>query len=259
MNDASRNLFSQPVGGYRRLDSFTLATIVQIETWRFCQTFLDLRNDPKGRWFDQMTQAARSGRANLIEGSENTATSKETEIKLLGVAKASLAELLGDYEMWLAFSNRLPWTKEEAGAVFRTVLDPAPQGGDDALRDSAVHVRTQRAKFSRWLDDPDPCVRANCLLVLIRRTVHMLQRQLHALGETFAETGGLREKMATMRIAARSKQRSEDAAPDPDAPACPKCGRPMRRRIKRDTGEPFWGCTGYAEGCRGTRPMTAGE
>jgi four helix bundle suffix protein len=241
--------------GYKRLDVYILMNIIQLETLVFCRRFLSLANDPCGRQFDQMTQAARSGRANLIEGSENTATSKETEIKLLGVAKASLAELLGDYEMWLAFSNRLPWTKEESGDVFRTVLDPAPQGGDDALRDSAVHVRTQRAKFSRWLDDPDPCVRANCLLVLIRRTVHMLQRQLHALGETFAETGGLREKMATMRIAARSKQQSGGSVPDPDTPNCPKCGRPMRKRIKRDTGEAFWGCTGYAEGCRGTRPM----
>ena len=156
MNDNSSNLFGQSVGGYRKLDSFALASIVQIETWRFCQSFLDMRNDPKGRWFDQMTQAARSGRSNLIEGSENAATSKETEIKLLGVAKASFAELLGDYEMWLAFSNRLPWTREEASGAFHVVLDPMPRSGDDILRDSAVHVRAQRAKFARWLDDADP-------------------------------------------------------------------------------------------------------
>ncbi len=254
MNDASSNLFGQPVGGYRKLDSFTLATIVQIETWRFCQQFLDLRNDPKGRWFDQMTQAARSGRANLIEGSENATTSKESEIKLLGVAKASLGELLGDYEMWLAFSDRLPWTRAEAAPAFHVMLDPMPRSGDDAIRDSAVHVRAQRAKFSHWLDDADPCVRANCLLVLIRRTIHMIQRQLHSLGVAFAETGGLREQMANVRLEARAKRRSE-TEPETDVPACPKCGRPMRRRVRRETGEPFWGCTGYSEGCRGTRPI----
>ena len=258
MNDNSSNLFGQSVGGYRKLDSFALASIVQIETWRFCQTFLDMRNDPKGRWFDQMTQAARSGRANLIEGSENAATSKETEIRLLGVAKASFAELLGDYEMWLAFSNRLPWTREEASGVFHVVLDPMPRAGDDVLRDSAIHVRAQRAKFSRWLDDSDPCIRANCLLVLIRRTIHMIQRQLHTLGVAFAETGGLREQMTNVRLEARSKQRSE-ASMETDVPTCPKCGRPMRRRIRRETGEAFWGCTGYSEGCRGTRPIESGK
>ncbi len=83
-----------PHGGYRRLDSFTLTTIVYLATIRFCNTFLNLRNDPKGRLYDQMVQAARSGRANIMEGSERTSTSKETEIKLVDVARASLVELL---------------------------------------------------------------------------------------------------------------------------------------------------------------------
>ena len=252
MNPPSTKLFSSPVGGYRRLDSFTLATIVQIETWRFCQDFLDLRNDPKGRWFDQMTQAARSGRANLIEGSENSATAKETELRLLGVARASLAELLGDYEMWLAFSNRLPWTKDEAAGALSVVLDPMPRG-DDIVRDSAVHARTQRAKFARWLDDPDPCVRANCLLVLVRRAMQVLQNQIRSQGESFAKTGGLRERMTAVRLEERARQRTE--ATSEDVPLCPKCGKPMRKRTKRDTGETFWGCSAFSEGCRGTRPM----
>jgi len=76
-------------GGFRRLHSFTLATIVQLETLRFCRRFLtsDEREsktklyDPKGRQFDQMTQAARSGRQNIIEGSERSSTSKDTEMK----------------------------------------------------------------------------------------------------------------------------------------------------------------------------------
>lgn len=253
MNPTSPKPFSQPVGGYRHLDSFTLATIVQIETWRFCQRFLELRNDPKGRWFDQMTQAARSGRANLIEGSENAGTSKETEIRLLGVARASLAELLGDYEMWLAFSNRLPWTQNEAADAFGMVLDPMPRG-DDIVRDSALHAQTQRAKFARWLDDPDPCVRANCLLVLIRRAILTIRSQIRSLGESFAKTGGLREQMTAIRQEARA--RTQLSRVEENAPLCPKCGKPMRRRTKRDTGEVFWGCSAYAEGCRGTRPIS---
>lgn len=198
-------LFTRPVGAYRRLDSFTLATIIQTETWRFCHEFLDFHNDLKGRWFDQMTQAARSGRANIAEGSENSATSKETELKLLGIARASLAELLTDYEMWLTFSDALPWTRAEASAVYKTPLDPFPSSSSETLlRTSALHVRAQRAKFARWLDTPNSCTRANCLMTLILRTMHLLHRQLQRLGTDFALTGGLREQLSATRRAVRS-------------------------------------------------------
>ena len=80
-------------GGFRWLDSFVMASIVQLATIRFCEKFLDQRNDPCGRQYDQMTQAARSGKANIIEGSERAGTSKETEMKLTDVAKASLGGL----------------------------------------------------------------------------------------------------------------------------------------------------------------------
>lgn len=66
-------------GGYRKLDSFTLATVIQLGNLRFCTTFLNRKIDPTGRQFDQMTQAARSGRVNIAEGSERASTSTETE------------------------------------------------------------------------------------------------------------------------------------------------------------------------------------
>ncbi len=249
-----QNPFSRPVGAYRRLDSFTLATIIQIETWRFCQQFLDSRNDPKGRWFDQMTQAARSGRANLIEGSENSLTSKEMELKLLGVARGSLGELLGDFEMWLAFVDAMPWTSREAHDIFDVRLDPM-SSEDDLLFASAVHARLQRSKFARWLDSPDSCTRANCVIVLIRRAMRLIQKQMEALATTFAKTGGLREQMTAMRLEVRNNQREESSAQNETPPLCPKCGKPMRKRMRKNTGEAFWGCSGYAEGCRGTRPL----
>jgi restriction system protein len=95
-------------GGFRRLHTFTLATIIQLETLRFCRCFITHNPreagtkfyDPKGRQYDQMIQAARSGRPNIIEGSERSATSKDTEMKLTDVARASLSELRGDYEIW---------------------------------------------------------------------------------------------------------------------------------------------------------------
>ena len=152
-----------------------------------------------------MTQAARSGRANIAEGSENSLTSKETELKLLGIARASLAELLSDYEMWLAFSDALPWTREEATPVHNIPLDPFPENPTALLlRTSALHARAQRAKFSRWLDSTDPCTRANCLMVLILRAMTLLHRQLTRLASDFAQTGGLREQMSSTRRAARS-------------------------------------------------------
>ncbi len=84
-------------GGYFRLDSWILANIVQLATQDFCRKFLNRSNDPCGRQYDQMTQAARSGCANNAEGSARRATSRETEMRLTDVARSSLAELAGDY------------------------------------------------------------------------------------------------------------------------------------------------------------------
>lgn len=236
------------------MDSFTLATIIQTETWRFCREFLCAHNDPKGRWFDQMAQAARSGRANIAEGSENSVTSKETELKLLGIARGSLAELLADYEMWLAFAGVLPWSRKEAEEVHAMQLDPFPESlKEGLLRASALHACAQRAKFARWLDSPDPCVRANCLMVLILRAMTLLRRQMEHLGEEFARNGGLREQMSATRRAVRDGHALAVESPHEEVPLCPECGRPMRRRIKRATGEEFWGCTGFEQGRHGTR------
>ena len=237
-------------GGYRHLDSFVMASIVQLATVRFCERFLDRRNDPCGRLFDQMTQAARSGRANIVEGSERTVTSKETEMKLTDVARASLCELRGDYEAWLLLRNQAPWRRDspEAKAVFDLRLDK-PAYTNDIAHDSCVHILNQRKKFARWLDADDGTIAANAMLILISRTVNMLTHQLQALGDRFEETGGFREKLASARTEARAQSE--------DAPPCPECGKPMHRRKARNgknAGREFWGCTGYPE-CKGVREM----
>jgi len=230
-------------GGYRKLHSFTLATIIQLGTLRFCEKFLNHKNDPCGRQFDQMTQAARSGRANIIEGSERSATSKETEMKLTDVAKASLGELRGDYEIWLLKQGKLPWREDssEAQAVFTVVLDE-PELHDDWQYESAVHLLEQRKKFAQWLDSENPDTVANALLVLLTRGLNMLKRQLEAQGEMFKEEGGFREKLTEVRVEERARQEQGDA------PACPLCGKLMCKR-KSARGK-FWGCSGYPE-CRG--------
>ena len=241
-----------PHGGYRRLDSFTLSTIIYLSTIRFCNRFLNPRNDPKGRLADQMVQAARSGRANLMEGSERTATSKETEIKLLDVARASLVELLGDYEIWTLAAGEPPWSSActDFKAVYGTRLDP-PGEWTDYLHDADVYVLEQMRRFSQWLDSEDSLVVANATLLLCRRVIGMIDGQLKHLERVFKEKGGIRERMTAVRLDARDSA----AAVDPDAPACPACGKPMRKVLAKrgkNAGNPFWSCSDYPA-CKGTR------
>ncbi len=137
--------------GYKRLDVYILMNIIQLETLVFCRRFLSPVNDPCGRQFDQMTQAARSGVKNLTEGSERQATSMQTTLKLIDVAKASLCELRDDYLTWLLDKNLPPWPQRSAEAqeVYAVRFD-APAYGEDINYDLARHIIAQRAKFARW-------------------------------------------------------------------------------------------------------------
>jgi restriction system protein len=241
-------------GGFRRLHTFTLATIVQLATLRFCRRFLtfdhremsDKFYDPKGRQYDQMTQAARSGRQNIIEGSERASTSKDTEMKLTDVARASLSELRGDYEIFILDRGELPWSVHDpdAQAVNAISIDEAPFN-DDMVHESAKHALKQREKYARWLDSDDPVVVTNAMLIILGRVLKIIKRQKEAQGQSFEETGGFGERLTAKRVEARGQQK---AASVPD---CPQCGKPMRRR-KSDKGD-FWGCSVYPD-FKGTRP-----
>lgn len=243
-------------GGFRRLHSFTLATIVQLETLRFCRRFLTFDHreagtkfyDPRGRQYDQMTQAARSGRQNIIEGSERSATSKDTEMKLTDVARASLGELCGDYEIFILDRGLLPWSARspEARAINAVSLD-RPTFKGDTMHEFARHALEQRRKYAVWLDAEDAVAVANAMLIIITRALNMLKRQIAAQGRAFEETGGFSERLMTKRLEARQKQQF------PDAPECPQCGKPMRRRTSAQ-GD-FWGCSTYPN-CNGTKPIT---
>ncbi|MCU0914383.1 MAG: four helix bundle suffix domain-containing protein [Planctomycetes bacterium] len=240
-------------GGFRRLHSFTLATIIQTETLRFCRRFLTHEAheakakfyDPKGRQYDQMTQAARRGRQNIIEGSERSSTSKDTEMKLTDAARAGLSELRGDYEIVILDRGQLPWSVHapEAKAVNAVALDPAPFE-DDTVHESAKHTLAQRQKYARWLDADDAVVVANTMLLIIGRALNMLKSQIEAQGQAFEETGGFSERLPAKRLETRETDQ-------PPAPECPLCGKPMRRR--KSAKGPFWGCGAYPD-CKGTRP-----
>ena len=241
-------------GGFRKLHTFTLATIIQLETLKFCRRFItqDPREagtkfyDPKGRQYDQMTQAAHSGRQNIIEGSKRSAASKDTEMKLTDVARASLSELREDYEIWILDQSQRPWSphspkSQELNAIS---LDPAPFT-DDMVHESARHALEQHKKYARWLDADDALTVANTMLIIIGRALNMLKSEIEAQGAAFEETGGFSERLTARRIEAREKNQEP-------SPECPQCGRPMRRR-KSAKGE-FWGCSGFPE-CKGIRPL----
>jgi four helix bundle suffix protein len=232
-------------GGYRKLHSFSFATIVHLGTMRFVKRFIDWKDDPLGKTAGQMVGASRSGKQNIIEGSERARTSTETEIKLTDVAKASLAELLGDLEDFLAMRGEIPWSihSDDYKAVSAAMLEPFAYT-EDVLHDYWVYLLREKKKFDPWLEHADAAVVANALIVLVQRTLSLLGRQLQAQEASFLESGGIRERMAHARVAAR----------DADVPACPECGKPMRKRTSAKGG--FWGCTGYPE-CRGTRDIRA--
>ena len=256
MSTTKRTTVIAKHGGYRKLDAFTLTTIVQLATLKFCERFLTRRNDPCGRQFDQMTQAARSGRQNIVEGSERAGTSATTEMRLTDVARASLAELKGDYEIWLLARGKAPWKVDspEAREVYALRLDPNPLAEGEGLHESAVYTLAQYRKFSRWLDTEDSEIAANALLILLSRVLRMLGRQLEKQGESFRQEGGFHERMSAARIEERSRQEA-----DPDAPLCPECGKPMSRkkaRAGKNAGKDFWGCMAFPQ-CRGTCEITA--
>lgn len=241
-------------GGFRRLHSFTLATIIQIESLRFCRRFLthDFRDgagkfyDPKGRQYDQMTQAARSGRQNIIEGSERASTSKDTEMKLTDVARASLSELRGDYEIFILDRNQLPWSVHSPEAkVVNAISLSAASFADDMVHESARHALEQRKKYAVWLDSSDPVVVANAMLIIIGRTLNMLKSQIRAQGKAFEEAGGFNERLMARRIEVRDMGKAP-------SPPCPVCGKPMQSRKSAKGG--FWGCSSFPD-CKGTRPL----
>ena len=175
-------------GGYRKLLSYQRAEIVYDATVRFCVRFLDRRD----RTVDQMVQAARSGKQNIIEGSMASGTSKETEIKLTNVARASLEELLADYQDFLRVRGLKEWNKEQ------------PE-----TRRLRVLVRTPGANYETFkagVEHSDPTIAANVIIGLIKVTNYLLDQQIRKLEQAFVTEGGLRERMTRVRLAERARQ-----------------------------------------------------
>lgn len=177
--------FILPYGNYRELLSYKKARVVYDVTFAFCRRFL-VKGD---RTIDQMIQAARSGKQNILEGSKASGTSKETEIKLTNTARASLEELLDDYQDYVRSRQCRLWEKSsrEAQFVRRIAAKPEPTYDD----------------FREFCETRPAEVVANIAICLIHQTNYLLDQQIRRLERDFINEGGIRERMARARLQQR--------------------------------------------------------
>ncbi len=180
--------FIPPHGGYRKLLSYQRSEIVYDSTVRFCERFLDKRDRTVG----QMIQAARSGKQNIVEGSMASGTSKEMEIKLTNVARASLEELLTDFRDFLRVRGLEEWARDH----------PQARRLSERLRTPGVSYET----FRKDIENSDPAIAANTIIGLIKVTNYLLDKQIARQEKAFLEEGGLRERMTRARLNARARR-----------------------------------------------------
>ena len=171
-------------GNYKKLLSYQKTEVIFEMTYYFCHHYLQ-RGD---RTIDQMVQAARSGKQNIVEGCAASATSNKTEIKLVSVAKASLQELLEDYEDYLRTRGHRQW--DEGSKELEAMRRLGREHNDAPF-------------FMKLVQTRPPETIANMAIVLIKQADYLLFRQLQRLADDFLEEGGFNERMMRMRKAKR--------------------------------------------------------
>lgn len=177
-----------PHGGYRDLKSYQMAEIVHDATVVFCDRFIDKRS----RTHDQMVQAARSGKQNIAEGSMASGTSKKTELKLIGVARASLEELLLDFQDFLRQKGLPVWSKDHPKAK--------------EVRALAYRADRSYKMYKTYFEEQGPETAANAAICLIHQANYLLDQQLRALEKEFVKEGGFTERLYRVRSQARKKK-----------------------------------------------------
>jgi four helix bundle suffix protein len=188
-NDNNNNGFIPQHGGYRSLITYQKAEIIYDGTIYFTKRFFQKYD----RTIDQMVQAARSGKQNIAEASMASGTSKETEIKLTNVARASLEELMIDYEDFLR-TNKLPkWDKEDKLVARLRELNKIPNANYEL--------------FKKAIENESPEICANAMIGLIKVVSYLLAKQIKVLEQAFIKEGGLRERMTKARLNQRNKDK----------------------------------------------------
>jgi restriction system protein len=174
-----------PHGGYRDLQSYRMAEIVFDGTVAFCDRLIDRRS----RTHDQMVQAARSGKQNIAEGSMASGTSKKTELKLIGVARASLEELLLDFQDFLRLKKLPLWGKDDAKAK--------------EVRKLCYEKNRAYLTYKTYFEEQAPETAANAAICLIHQANYLLDQQLRALEKDFLKEGGFTERLYRVRSQTR--------------------------------------------------------
>ncbi|WP_435548980.1 four helix bundle suffix domain-containing protein [Desulfobacterium sp. N47] len=176
-----------PHGGYQTLQSYQMAEIVHDATVVFCNRFISIRS----RTHDQMVQAARSGKQNIAEGSMASGTSKKTELKLIGVARASLEELLVDYKDYLRQHTLPLWGKDHPKAK--------------EVRSLCYRKNRSYVTYKSYVEASPPEIAANTLICVIHQANYLLDQQLRVLEKDFLEEGGFTERLYHARIQRRKR------------------------------------------------------
>lgn len=193
------NTLISPHGGYKQLESYKTAVIIYDLTVTFCQLHVDRINMSNRSYkscsimSNQMVQAARSGKQNIDDGSVASGTSKKTEIKLIGVARTSFAELLEDFEDFLRQCGLLIWGKDSPKA--------------QAIRGFTYKSNRSYKTYKSYIESDNLEVAANTLLCLLNQENFLLDRQLKSLESRFLNEGGFTEKMYSARQMARQARR----------------------------------------------------
>ena len=167
-------------GGYRKLKVYRKTEVIYDLTYYFCKKYLKLGD----RTIDQMVQAARSGKQNIVEGNEVAETSAETMLKLLGVARGSLQELLIDYEDYLRVRNLRLWADDSKEV--------------DAMRKLGIE-HEDSAFFLELAQTRSDEVVANMVIVLIYQADTLLNGYINRKYNDFLREGGFREKLTRER------------------------------------------------------------
>jgi four helix bundle suffix protein len=189
--------FLPQVGNYQELLSYQKSEVIYDFTFRFCERFLK-----KGdRTIDQMVQSARSGKQNIAEGCKASITSAEMELKLVNVARASLEELLLDYQDYLRVRDHALWEKTSKEALYVRKLG---RKKDESYEN-----------YRPFMDTRPPEVLANIAICLIHQANYLLDQQRRQLEKDFVKKGGIREQMTQARLQYRKKQQSHPPKPPP--------------------------------------------
>lgn len=178
--------FLQLKGNFRNLIAYQKAECIYDITYYFAHKYLKIGD----RTIDQMIQAARSGKQNIVEACAASTTSKETEIKLINVAKASLQELLIDYEDYLRVRNLELWDKSSQKAI--QTRNVCSSHNDSAYYREAILKRSDETI-------------ANIAITLIHQEDVFLRKLLGSIQTQFLESGGIREQMTSARLNYRIK------------------------------------------------------